>query len=89
MEDDFSRECVDIAVEHGMCGEYVATAGPARAGSGLLTSDPHRPGAGVHQSRVLGLRLPEMFGMHQRCGLPTQNAYIKSFNCKFRDECLN
>ena len=22
-------------------------------------------------------------------GKPTQNAYIESFNCRFRDECLN
>jgi putative transposase len=34
VEDDFSRKCVYIAVEHGMCGEHVATAGLARAGSG-------------------------------------------------------
>jgi putative transposase len=62
--DDFSRECVELAVDHGMGGEYVTR---------LLDRAAHH---GVQH-------------LLNEAGCPTQNAYIESFNGKFRDECLN
>ncbi len=89
--DDFTKECVDIVVDHGIGGEYVTHVldriarfrglprsvrtdqGPEFTGKAL--------DAWAYRNRV-ELRLIE-------AGKPTQNAYIESFNGKFRDECLN
>ena len=89
--DDFTKEAVDIVVDHGIGGEYVTHVldhiarfrglprsvrtdqGPEFTGKAL--------DAWAYRNRV-ELRLIE-------AGKPTQNAYIESFNGKFRDECLN
>ena len=89
--DDFSRECVDIAVDHGIGGEYVTRlleqAGQFRGFPAALRTDQ----GPEFTSRAF------MAWAHRRgvrhllndAGSPTQNAYIESFNGKFRDECLN
>ena len=89
--DDFSRECVDIAVDHGIGGEYVTRlleqAGQFRGFPAALRTDQ----GPEFTSRAF------MAWAHGRgvqhllndAGSPTQNAYIESFNGKFRDECLN
>ena len=89
--DDFSRECVDIAVDHGIGGEYVTRlleqAGQFRGFPDAVRTDqgPEFTSrafmAWAHSRRVRHLL--------NDAGSPTQNAYIESFNGKFRDECLN
>jgi putative transposase len=89
--DDFSRECVDIAVDHGIGGEYVTRlldqAGQFR-GCPLAIRTDQGP---EFTSRAM---LAWAHGRGVRhllndAGKPTQNAYVESFNGKFRDECLN
>ena len=89
--DDFSHECVDIAVDWGISGLYVTR---------LLDRAP------VFRSYPLAVRTdngPEFTSKafmagHTATGIrhiliqpgwPMQNVYIESFNGKFRDECLN
>ncbi|WP_372165123.1 integrase core domain-containing protein [Xanthomonas euvesicatoria] len=88
--DDFTRESVDIAVDHGISGAYVVRlldqAAWFRGYPRAVRTDRPR----VHQSRLHCL---DATTWHQvdpdRARCPTQNAYIESFNSKFRDECLN
>jgi putative transposase len=89
--DDFSRECIDIAVDHGIGGEYVTRvlerAGQFRGYPQALRTDQ----GPEFTSRAL-LAWLHGRGIEHRlidAGSPTQNAYIESFNGKFRDECLN
>jgi putative transposase len=89
--DDFSRECVDIATDHGIGGEYVVRlleqAAQFRGWPAAVRTDQ----GPEFTSRAF------MAWTHARgvqhllndAGSPTQNAYIESFNGKFRDECLN
>ena len=89
--DDFSHECVSIAVDWGISGQYVTR---------LLDQ------AAVFRGYPLAVRTdngPEFtsrafMGWAQAHGIrhiliepgrPMQNGYIESFNGKFRDECLN
>jgi putative transposase len=89
--DDFTRECLDIVVDYGISGGYVARVleaigkfrGPPRAvrtdqGPEFTSRalDRWAYGRGVDLKLIAA-------------GKPTQNAYIESFNGKFRDECLN
>lgn len=89
--DDFTRECVAIEVDRSLPGARVvrvldrlaATVGLPR----VLVSDNGPEFAG----RTLdawayrqGLELRFI-----RPGKPIENAYVESFNGKFRDECLN
>jgi putative transposase len=89
--DDFTKESVDIVVDHGIGGDYVARvldrAGQFRGLPQVIRTDqgPEFTGKALDQwawQRGVALRLIE-------AGKPTQNAYIESFNGKFRDECLN
>lgn len=89
--DDFSRECVDLAVDHGISGHYVTRIldraalfrGYPKAirtdGGPEFTSRAFLAWTTRHRIRHL-LIDP---------GQPTQNAYIESFNGRLRDECLN
>ena len=89
--DDFSRECVDIAIDYGMGGQYVTRVldqvGQFRGYPNAIRTDQ----GPEFTSRAF------MAWTHSRgvkhlindAGKPTQNAYIESFNGKFRDECLN
>jgi putative transposase len=89
--DDFTRECVAIEVDHslpglrvvqvlerlastrGLPGTIVMDNGPEFAGR-VLDAWAYRRGVRLHFIEP---------------GKPVQNAFIESFNGKFRDECLN
>jgi len=88
---DFTRECLDIAVDFGISGEYVARVleriGQFRGLPRAIRTD---------QGPEFTSRALDRWAYAQSIDLkliaadkPTQNAYIESFNGKFRDECLN
>ncbi len=89
--DDFSRNAVDLVVDHGISGLYVTRvldrAAKFRGLPRCIRTDqgPEFTGKALDQwayEHGVELRLIE-------AGKPTQNAYVESFNGKFRDECLN
>jgi putative transposase len=89
--DDFTRECLDIAVDFGISGEYVTRVldriGRFRGLPGAIRTDqgPEFTSRALDRwayGKSVNLKLIA-------AGKPTQNAYIESFNGKFRDECLN
>ena len=89
--DDFTRECLAIVVDTSLPGERVAETLDRLAFSG------RRPKAIVIDNgpELTGRALDEWAFKNQvklefiRPGKPTENAFIESFNGKFRDECLN
>jgi putative transposase len=89
--DDFTRECLDIAVDFGISGAYVARVLDQIAQFRGLPKAIRTDQGPEFTSRALdswayskGVDLKLI-----AAGKPTQNAYIESFNGKFRDECLN
>ncbi len=89
--DDYSREAVDILVDRGISGDYVARRlseiGRFRGLPLTIRTDqgPEFTGNALDQWAT-------QHGMQIRliqAGKPTQNAFIELFNGKFRDECLN
>ena len=89
--DDFSRECVDIATDYGMGGQYVTRlldqVGQFRGYPKAIRTDQgpeFTSRAFMAWAHARGVR-----HLINDAGKPTQNAYIESFNGKFRDECLN
>jgi putative transposase len=89
--DDFTRECLAIEVDTSISGHRVARV--------LDVIAEHR---GYPETLVMdnGTELTSLAMLiwardrHVRLhyiapGKPTQNAYVESFNGKFRDECLN
>lgn len=89
--DDFTKEAVDIAVDHGISGHYVTRvldqAIRFRGVPKAIRTDqgPEFTGRALDQWAYRnGVQLKLI-----QPGKPTQNAYIESFNGKFRDECLN
>jgi putative transposase len=89
--DDFTKESIDIVVDHGISGRYVTRvldrAVQFRKLPKVIRTDqgPEFTGKAMDKwayERGVELRLTE-------AGKPTQNAYVESFNGKFRDECLN
>lgn len=89
--DDFTKESIDIVADHGISGHYVTRVlDHAARFRGLPTAirtdqGPEFTGHALDQwayRNGVQLKLIEP-------GKPTQNAYIESFNGKFRDECLN
>lgn len=89
--DDFSHECVDIAVDHGIGGEYVVRILDQVA---RFRGYPQavRTDQGPEFTSRAFLAWAQAKGVRHilnQPGKPTQNAYIESFNGKFRDECLN
>lgn len=88
--DDFTKEAVDIVVDHGISGLYVARAldraGRFRGYPKALRTDqgPEFTSRALDQwAHASGVTLKLI-----QPGKPTRNAYIESFNGKFRDECL-
>ena len=89
--DDFSRECLEIAVDYGISGEYVTRILDRVAvfrGYPLAVRTDNGPEfisrkflAWTHAHGVRHILIQP--------GRPMQNGYIESFNGKFRDECLN
>ena len=90
--DDFTRECLDIAVDYGISGEYVGAGAGAKSAQFRGLPKAIRTDQGPEfTSRALD-RWAYGNGVDLKliaAGKPTQNAYIESFNGKFRDECLN
>lgn len=89
--DDFTKEAVDIAVDHGISGHYVTRvldqAIRFRGVPKAIRTDqgPEFTGRALDQWAYRnGVQLKLI-----QPSKPTQNAYIESFNGKFRDECLN
>ncbi|WP_088580383.1 IS3 family transposase [Burkholderia ubonensis] len=89
--DDFTKEAVDIVVDHGISGLYVARALDRAARFRGYPKAVRTDQGPEFTSRALdqwayanGVTLKLI-----QPGKPTQNAYIESFNGKFRDECLN
>jgi len=89
--DDFTKEAVDIVPDHSIPGLYVTRVlDQAAQFRGLPTAirtdqGPEFTGRALdqwayHHGVQLKLIAP---------GKPTQNAFIESFNGRFRDECLN
>lgn len=89
--DDCTKEIVDLVADYGISGQYVVRVLDRAA---LFRGYPKaiRTDQGPEfTSRVFdqwaydkGVKLKLI-----QAGKPTQNAYIESFNGKFRDECLN
>lgn len=89
--DDFTKEAIALVLDHSISGDYVTRAldevvrfrGAPRA---IRTDQgPEFTGRALDQwayRHGVDLKLIQP-------GKPTQNAYIESFNGKFRDECLN
>lgn len=89
--DDFTRECLDIAVDYGISGGYVARVLDAVGQFRGLPRAVRTDQGPEFTSRALD-RWAYGRGVDLKliaAGRPTQNAYIESFNGKFRDECLN
>ena len=89
--DDFTRECLAIEVDTSLSGRRVTRVLERlvreRGMPGCIVADngPEFTGRAVDQwAYGRGLRLAFI-----EPGRPTQNAYVESFNGKFRDECLN
>lgn len=89
--DDYTKECLDIPVAMGMSGDEVVKALEAVAAfrgypEAVRTDQgPEFTGKALDQwAYKHGVKLKLI-----QAGKPTQNAYIESFNGKFRDECLN
>jgi putative transposase len=89
--DDCTKESVDLVVDYGISGQYVVRvleqAAAIRGYPRAIRTDQ----GPEFTSRVFdqwaydrGIKLKLI-----QPGKPTQNAYIESFNGKFRDECLN
>ena len=85
--DDFSRECVDIAVDHGIGGEYVTRLlGHVAQFRGYPLAI--RTGQGPELTRRAFMAWAAARGVRyllNDAGCPTQNACIESFNGKFRN----
>lgn len=89
--DDFSHECIDIAVDFGIGGSYVTRLldraalfrgypNVVRTDNGPeFTSNAFMAWAQTHRIQHILIQP----------GRPMQNGYIESFNGKFHDECLN
>lgn len=89
--DDFSKEAVDIAVDFGISGDYVTRildrAARFRGYPSAVRTDQGPEFTGKALDRWAYRNNVEIKLIQP--GKPTQNAYIESFNGKFRDECLN
>jgi putative transposase len=89
--DDFTHECIDIAVDFSMPGAYVSRVLDQAA---RLRGYPEaiRTDNGPEFTCRAFMAWMQARGVQHiliQPGKPTQNAYIESFNGKFRDECLN
>jgi putative transposase len=89
--DDFTHECVDIAVDFGISGQYVTRlldrAAMFRGYPAAVRTDN-----GPEFTCRAFIAWAQSHGVQHiliQPGRPMQNGYIESFNGKFRDECLN
>jgi putative transposase len=89
--DDFTHESVDITVDHGISGGYVVRVLEQAARFRGYPRAIRTDGGPEFTSRAF-LGWAHARGIEHLLiepGKPTQNAFIESFNGKFRDECLN
>ncbi len=89
--DDFSHECVDIAVDFGISGQYVT---PLLYQAAIFRGHPIavRTDNGPEFTSRAFLAWTTLHGIRHiliQPGRPMQNGYIESINGKYRDECLN
>lgn len=88
--DDFTRECLAIEVDTSIPGSRVVAVlerlSVLRGTPSVIVTDngPEFTGAALDQWAHGKVKLDPIDP-----GKPQQNAYIESFNGKFRDECLN
>ncbi len=89
--DDFTHECVDIAVDHGISGLYVTRVLDQAACFRGYPQTVRTDNGPEFTSRAFMIWAQQHNVRHLliQPGKPTQNGYIESFNGKFRDECLN
>ena len=89
--DDFSHECVVLAADHGIGGEYVTRLLDQAARFRGYPKAVRTDQGPEFTSRAFLAWATARHVRHilNQPGKPTQNAYIESFNGKFRDECLN
>lgn len=89
--DDFSHECVQIAVDHGIGGAYVVRLLDEAACFRGYPQAVRTDNGPEFTSRAF-IAWTQQRGIEHLLiepGRPMQNGYIESFNGKFRDECLN
>jgi len=89
--DDYTRECMAIEVDTSIGGTRVARV-LERIGlqRGLPDTIVLDNGPELTSLALLSWSASQHVRLHHIApGKPTQNAYIESFNGKFRDECLN
>jgi putative transposase len=89
--DDFTKESVQIALDHGMSSHYVA-----RVLDDTVRFRGRPAAIRTDQGPEFTARALDQWAYRNgvalkliQAGKPTQNGYIESFNGKFRDECLN
>lgn len=89
--DDFTKEALEISLDHGMGSHYVVRVLEAivrfRGKPASIRTDqgPEFTARALDQwayQNAISLKLIQP-------GRPMQNGYVESFNGKFRDECLN
>lgn len=89
--DGFSQECIDIAVDYGICGQYgTRLQDQAARFRGYLKAVRTDNGPEFTSRAFIGWA--QSRGSRHLLidpGKPMQNGYIESFNGKLRDECLN
>ena len=89
--DDFSKEAIDLVADFGISGQYVTRvldqAARFRGYPKAIRTDqgPEFTGKALDQWAYKHRIQLKMI----QAGKPTQNAFIESFNGRFRDECLN
>jgi putative transposase len=89
--DDFTRECPDIVVDHGISGAYVVRVLDRIArfrGYPRAVRTDHGPEF-TSRAFIAWTQRHSVEHLLIEPGKPMQNGYIESFNGKFRDECLN
>lgn len=89
--DDFTHECVDITVDHGISGQYVTRmldqAACFRGYPEVVRTD-NGPEF-TSRAFIAWTQRHNVQHLLIEPGKPMQNGYVESFNGKFRDECLN
>ena len=89
--DDFTRECLALVVDTSISGRRVAreldAIVAARGKPLMIVSDN---GTELTSHAILGWQQECGVGLHYIApGKPIENAFVESFNGRFRDECLN
>ena len=89
--DDFSRECLAIEVDTSLSGQRVTRTLDAIAGArGYPETVVLDNGTELTSLAMLCWARDRRVRLHFiQPGKPTQNAFVESFNGRFRDECLN